>query len=135
MVKLILGLKGSGKTKALIDMVNNASHSSHGNVVCIEKGQKLIYDVKYKARLIEADAYGVEDAQTLFGFIAGIAASDHDLSDLFIDSALKICSNDVDAFVKFVEATNALVEKYGFNCVMTSSSAVEEIPEPLKKYV
>lgn len=135
MVKLILGLRGSGKTKTLIDMVNNASHSSHGNVVCIEKGQKLIYDIKYRARLIEADAYGIEDARTLSGFIAGIAASDHDLSDLFIDSALKICSNDLDAFAAFVEAANALAEKIGFNCVMTSSIAVEEIPESLKKYV
>ena len=76
MLKLILGLKGSGKTKALIEMVNDASHASHGSVVCIEKGQKLIYDVKYKARLVEADAYEIDDAHALFGFIAGIAASD-----------------------------------------------------------
>ena len=95
MLKLILGLKGSGKTKALIEMVNDASHASHGSVVCIEKGQKLIYDVKYKARLVEADAYEIDDAHALFGFIAGIAASDHDLSDVFVDSALKICGNDV----------------------------------------
>ncbi len=135
MLKLILGLKGSGKTKTLIDMVNDASQASHGSVVCIEKGQKLIYDVKYKARLVEADAYNIDSSRSLFGFIAGIAASDHDLSDLFVDSALKICGNNVNDFVDFVEATAALVEKVGFNCVMTSSIAVEDAPEALKKYL
>ena len=135
MLKLILGLKGSGKTKTLIEMVNDASHASHGSVVCIEKGQKLIYDVKYKARLVEADAYNIDSSRSLFGFIAGIAASDHDLSDLFVDSALKICGNNVNDFVDFVEATAVLVEKLGFNCVMTSSIAVEDAPEALKKYL
>lgn len=135
MLKLILGLKGSGKTKALIEMVNDASHASHGSVVCIEKGQKLIYDVKYKARLVEADAYGIDDAHALFGFIAGIAASDHDLSDVFVDSALKICGNDVAAFTEFVAAVDALAAKIGFNCVMTSSIAIEDVPEALKKYL
>ncbi len=135
MLKLILGLKGSGKTKTLIEMVNDASQASHGSVVCIEKGQKLIYDVKYKARLVEADAYNIDSSRSLFGFIAGIAASDHDLSDLFVDSALKICGNNVNDFVDFVEATAALVEKVGFNCVMTSSIAVEDAPEALKKYL
>ncbi len=135
MLKLILGLKGSGKTKTLIEMVNDTSRSSKGSVVCIEKGQKLIYDVKYTARLIEADAYNVDNPHSLYGFIAGIAASDHDLTDLFVDSALKIVGNDVDEFVNFIEATAALVEKLGFNCVMTSSIAVEDAPEALKKYL
>lgn len=135
MLKLILGLKGSGKTKTLIQMVNDASNASHGSVVCIEKGQKLIYDVKYKARLIETDFYNVDSSRSLFGFISGIAASDHDLTDLFVDSALKICGNNVNDFVDFVEATAALVEKVGFNCVMTSSIAIEDAPEALKKYL
>ena len=135
MLKLILGLKGSGKTKTLIEMVNDASQNSKGSVVCIEKGQKLIYDVKYTARLVEADAYNVDNPHSLYGFIAGIAASDHDLTDLFVDSALKIVGNDVDEFVNFVEATAALVDKLGFNCVMTSSIAVDDAPEALKKYL
>jgi len=135
MLKLILGLKGSGKTKTLIEMVNDASQNSKGSVVCIEKGQKLIYDVKYTARLVEADAYNVDNPHSLYGFIAGITASDHDLTDLFVDSALKIVGNDVNEFVNFVEATAALVDKLGFNCVMTSSIAIDEVPEALKKYL
>ena len=135
MLKLILGLKGSGKTKTLIEMVNDASQNSKGSVVCIEKGQKLIYDVKYTARLVEADAYNIDNPHSLYGFIAGIAASDHDLTDVFVDSALKIVGNDVEEFVNFIEATAALVDKLGFNCVMTSSIAIDEVPEALKKYL
>ena len=135
MVKLILGLKGSGKTKTLIEMVNDASQTSQGSVVCIEKGQKLIYDVKYKARLIEADSYDVDTAHSLYGFIAGIAASNHDLAELYIDSALKIIGNDAEEFVNFVEATAALSDKLGFKCVMTSSIALDDAPEALKKYL
>ena len=135
MLKLILGLKGSGKTKTLIEMVNDASQTSTGSVVCIEKGQKLIYDIKHTARLVEADAYNVDNPHSLYGFIAGIAASDHDLAELYIDSALKIINNDTEEFVNFVEATAALAEKLNFKVVMTSSIALDEIPETLKKYL
>ena len=135
MVKLILGLKGSGKTKTLIGMVNEAVDTSKGAVICIEKGDKLRYDVKHQARLIDANEYFVDDAQSLFGFVAGIFASNHDVTDLFIDSALKICQNDMAAFDKFLDEMNALVEKLNINVVMTSSLAVENATETVKKYV
>ena len=135
MLKLIIGVKGTGKTKALINMVNTAVENSHGNVVCIEKGDKLTYDVKHQARLIDTKQYFVSDAQSLYGFVAGILASNHDVTDLFIDSALKICKNDVEAFDKFVEEVNLLVEKLGVNVVMTSSIPVEDASETVKKYL
>lgn len=135
MLKLIVGLKGTGKTKALIDMVNQTLDTTQGSVVCIEKGNKLIYDIKYQARLINTDQYHVQDAKTLFGFIAGICASDHDLTDLFIDSALKICRNDAAAFEEFVSSTAELADKHGFNCIITASIAPEDVPKSLKKYV
>ena len=75
MLKLIIGVKGTGKTKALINMVNTAVENSQGNVVCIEKGDKLTYDVKHQARLIDTKQYFISDAQSLYGFIAGILAS------------------------------------------------------------
>ena len=71
MLKLIIGVKGTGKTKALISMVNEAVEKSSGAVICIEKGDKLRFDVKYQARLIDTDEYYVDDAQSLFGFVAG----------------------------------------------------------------
>ena len=135
MLKLIIGVKGTGKTKALISMVNTAVDHSHGDVVCIEKGVKLRYDVKYQARLIDTNEYFICDAQSLYGFVAGIFASNHDVTDLFIDSALKICNDDVAAFDSFVEEINALATKLNINIVMTSSIPVESASETVKKYI
>ena len=135
MLKLIIGVKGTGKTKTLIQLVNTAVDHSRGDVVCIEKGVKLRYDVKYQARLIDTNEYFVTDAQSLYGFVAGIFASNHDVTDLFIDSALKICNNDLSAFDQFVEEMNTLSEKIGVNVVMTSSIPVEDASETVKKYI
>ena len=134
-MKLIIGVKGTGKTKTLIEMVNSTIDSSNGSVICIEKGDKLKFDIKYQCRLIDSDEYFVCDAQSLFGFIAGIFASNHDVTDLFIDSALKICGNDADAFDVFLGEMNKLSEKCGVNIVMPSSIPVEEASETVKKYL
>ena len=135
MLKLIIGVKGTGKTKNLINLVNTAVENSHGDVVCIEKGTKLRYDVKYKARLIDVNEYFVADAQSLYGFIAGILASNHDVTDLFVDSALKICNNDCASFDTFVEEINALAAKLNVRIVMTSSIPSEEASDTVKKYL
>lgn len=135
MLKLIIGVKGTGKTKNLINLVNTAVENSQGDVVCIEKGTKLRYDVKYKVRLIDTTEYFVADAQALYGLIAGILASNHDVTDLFVDSALKICENDVAAFDKFADSVNALAEKLNVKVVMTSSIPTEEASETVKKYL
>jgi len=132
MIKLFIGSKGSGKTKTLIELTNNAAQTSNGSVVCIEKGDKLKHEITYKARLIDTDAYAVCDAEALYGFIAGILASNNDITDIFVDSSLKICGNDVEAF----EAMLPKLEKISdnVNIVMSSSIAAEEAPEGIKKY-
>ncbi len=135
MLKLIIGVKGTGKTKTLINMVNTAVEKSSGDVVCIEKGVKLRYDVKYQARLIDTEEYFVADAQSLYGFVAGILASNHDVTDLFIDSALKICKNDTAEFDVFVEEINKIADKVGVNITMTSSIPTEEASDIVKKYL
>ena len=135
MLKLIIGVKGTGKTKALINMVNTAVDNSHGDVVCIEKGVKLRYDVKYQARLIDTNEYYISDAQALYGFVAGILASNHDVMDLFIDSALKICKDDAAAFDCFLDEINELSEKLNVRVVMTSSIPVESASATVQKYV
>lgn len=135
MLKLIVGVKGTGKTKHLIEMVNTASEQSKGSVVCIEKGTKLTYDIKHTARLIDTDQYSICDAQSLFGFISGIIASNHDVTDLFVDSALKICDNDLASFDKFADEINALIGKYSFNCTMTVSLPAEKATDTMKKYL
>ena len=135
MLKLIIGVKGTGKTKALINLVNAASTDSKGDVVCIEKGVKLRYDVKSSVRLINTEEYFVADTDALYGFIAGIFASNHDITDLFVDSALKICNNDAASFDAFVDLVAKLSEKLGVNVVMTSSIPVEAASETVNKYV
>ena len=135
MLKLIIGVKGTGKTKALINLVNTAADTSNGDVVCIEKGVKLRYDVKYRVRLIDTEEYFVSDAQSLYGFVAGIFASNHDVTDLFVDSALKICGNDAAAFDVFVGEVAALADKLGVKITMTSSIPVEEASDVVKKYL
>ena len=135
MVKLIIGLKGTGKTKTLIEMVNNAAKESHGSVVCLELGDKLRYDINYQVRLVDVSEYGVDETQKLVGFVAGMYASNHDITHIFIDSALKICKNDVDGFVNFFESAARLAETNGFDLVVTSSIAPENVPEVLKKYI
>ena len=135
MLKLMIGVKGTGKTKTLIEMVNTATKESSGAVVCIEKGDKLRYDIKYQARLINTKEYMINDAQSLYGFVAGILASNHDVTELFIDSALKICNEDRAAFEKLLVELDALVEKTETNLFITSSMPVEEASDTIKKYL
>ena len=135
MVKLIVGLKGTGKTKTLIELVNKATEESKGAVICIEKGSKLNYDITHKARLIDTESFMVTDAQALYGFIAGITASNHDITDIFVDSALKICANDMEAFTAFVKEVDKLSAIAGYNCVMTVSAPVEDCMQNLREYL
>ncbi len=135
MLKLIIGVKGTGKTKALIEGVNKATEESKGSVVCLEKGNKLTFDVKHQCRLIDTDQYAVTDASALYGMLAGILASNHDVTHVFIDSALKMCGNDIASFDSFLEKANTLVEKIGCFCEITSSIPAEEATEIEKKYL
>ena len=132
MVKLYIGAKGSGKTKTLIDLVNNAANTSNGSVVCVEKGDKLRFDITSKARLVDTDYYKIDTAEKLNGFIAGILASNSDITDIFVDSSLKICNGDVDAFAAILPKVEAITAD--INLVMTVSIAVETCPESIKAY-
>ena len=132
MLKLIIGVKGTGKTKTLINMVNSALEVTKGDVVCMEKGTKLRYDIKSSARLVNVDEYMVKDAAALYGFVAGILASNHDVTDLFIDGTLKICNHDVAAFETMTERLAALVEKTGVNLTMTVSMAEGDLPASVR---
>lgn len=135
MVKLIIGVKGTGKTKALISMVNEAAEKTNGTVVCIEKGVGLRFDVKHSVRLINTNEYLVFNAEALYGFVAGILASNHDVTDLFIDGALKISNNDTAAFEAFLKEADELTSKLNVNVVITSSIPTEEASDLVKKYI
>lgn len=135
MIKFIVGTKGSGKTKQLIDLANEAGRASKGSVVCIEKGTKLLHEIKYYVRLIDISEYHITTANSLYGFICGAYASNHDITDVFIDSALKICSNDMEVFKLFMAELDTFAAKTGVNFVITSSVAEGDLPEELKKFL
>ena len=135
MLKLIIGVKGTGKTKTLIEAVNNAAETSQGTVVCIEKGIGLRFDVKPSVRLINTNDYFIFDSDALHGFIAGILASNHDITDVFVDSALKITGNNIAAFDVLIKELDELAAKVDVNIVMTSSIPAEEASDIVKKYI
>ena len=134
MIKMLVGLKGSGKTKTLIDEVKKASEASSGSVVCVEYGRNLSYNIGYDVRLVDAKEYAVKDATTLYGFVCGLLASNHDVTDLFIDSALKICGDDVSAYAEFLEKFDAILGE-DIHCMITASVEEDQLPESAKKYI
>ena len=135
MIKVVIGVKGTGKTKTLIDAANAALSASKGNVVCLEKGSKLVYDINHQVRLINTDDYGIADGSALAGFVAGILASNSDVTDIFVDSALKIANNDMVAFEYFLEKLDKLTKGADINVLITASMPVEDATEVIKKYL
>lgn len=134
MLKLIAGKKGSGKTKQLISLVNNAAETSNGKVVCIEKGTKLTYDINHDVRLLDTLNYKISGADAFYGFLAGIAASDYDVKEIFVDSILKIAGEDL---VKIGELLTKVDDLFGddVSITLTISADEKELPESLKKFL
>ena len=135
MLKLMIGVKGTGKTKTLIEKVNAAAAASSGNVVCVEKGTHLRFDINSKVRLIDTEEYLIRDAEALFGFIAGILASNYDVTDLFVDNTFKICGGNIAALDAMLENVAALLAKHDVNVFMTASIPVEDATDTIKKYL
>ncbi len=135
MIKLIVGNKGSGKTKTLITMTNEAVSHSAGNVVCLEKGLKLTYDITHKARLVDTDEYAVEGFDALYGFLAGLMAGNYDITHIFVDATLKIGGRDYEAFALLVDKLNKLPAASHVEITFTVSCSVEELPERLHEMV
>ncbi len=128
MISLILGHKGAGKTKHLIACVNEAIETSKGNVICVEKETKLTYDVNYRARLIATDDYEVKGYDAFFGFLAGVCAGDHDITDVLVDATLRIGGRDYNALAKFLEEIYELASTHEKSFVFTISADKEELP-------
>ena len=136
MIKLIVGKKGSGKTKALIEMINNTAETAKGSVICIDKSTKLTYDIKSSVRLCDVDVYKIEGFEMFYGYVAGLLNSNYDISDIFVDSILKIGKGDHDV-VGFAELCKCLEGILGDEITMTFtvSADKEQLPEELYKYI
>lgn len=135
MIRLIVGKKGSGKTKTLIRMTNEAVGSSSGNVVCLEKGLKLTYDISHKARLVDTDEYEVEGFDVLFGFLAGLMAGNYDITHIFVDATLKIGGRDYEAFAGLLDRLAKLPAAEHVELVFTVSCDAAELPQRVQEYI
>lgn len=134
MIKLIIGNKGSGKTKKLIDLVNSAVKDTSGNVVCVEKGLKLTYDLDHQARLIDSDAYAISGFDAFYGFLTGILAGNYDITEVFIDATFKIGGKDCAAFGEMVKKLDELTGEHGVNITFTVSCDISELPEDIRGF-
>lgn len=134
MVSLIIGNKGSGKTKKLIGLINEAVSASNGTVVCIEKSPLLTYEVTHKARLIETERYGIEGCDAFYGMVCGVLAQDHDITEIFVDATFKIVGRDYDAFAELIKKIAKVSEETETDFVFTVSEDEEKLPKSLLDY-
>lgn len=134
MIKLIVGHKGSGKTKAMIQMANDAVKTSNGNVVCVEKGIQLTYDLNYQVRLVDVEQYAISNYDALYGFLCGLMAGNYDITDIFCDATFKICGKDQERFADMVDKLYKLTSANGLVIVFTVSCEPEELAERIRQY-
>jgi hypothetical protein len=135
MIRVILGLKGSGKTKKLIESIHEALSQTNGDVVCIEYGKKLTYDVNYKVRLVDSQEYAITNAAMLKGFLSGLHAGNFDITNVFIDNLYKTIGNDVAAAEEFIGWCANFAAANNMNITMTISESPENFSEEVKKYL
>lgn len=136
MVRVIMGVKGTGKTKQMIELINTAVQNEHGNVVCIERGPKLTYDINYKIRLVEASSYEMKSYDFLKGFLSGLYAGNYDITHIFIDSLTKIVPSEATdlAVEEFLDWLNSFGEDNNIKFTVTISADTDLASDGVKKY-
>ena len=136
MVRLIMGVKGSGKTKQLIELINNAAKDEPGNVVCIEANRNMTYDIHYHIRLIDADEYKLNSYEMFRGFISGLCAGNYDISHVFIDNLCKTVGREVDKDTElFLDLLDVFGEKNNIKFTVTISADLGLATDGMKKYL
>ena len=134
MIKLITGKKGTGKTKILIDQINDAVKSTNGNLVCIEKGDNIRRSISFRVRWCDAESFAIEGYDAFYGFVAGMLAGNFDIKDVFVDGILKIGGRDFEAFGNLLEKLDKLTGDES-NVVFTVSADNDELPESVKQFI
>lgn len=134
MIKLIVGPKGAGKTKTMIDMIDNTTKTTSGNIVVIEKSMKLTTSINHQARLLDVDEYGIQGGDMLYGFVAGVLAGNYDITELFIDGILRIVDHDMDVAATVLDKIDAITRD-SVEVVITVSATEDALPEGIKKYM
>ena len=132
MVELIVGKKGKGKTKVLLDKVNGAIKEANGSIVYLDKSTKHMYELNNKVRLIDVSVYPIKNADEFVGFVCGIISQDHDLEQVYLDSFLTTAKLEGKDVTGTLEQLNAVGEKFNVKFVVSMSLDKEEIPESLQ---
>jgi len=135
MIQVIMGLKGSGKTKKLIDSIHEAVASAQGDVVCIEYGKKLTYDIPYRVRLVDSEEYGINSLDMLKGLLSGLHAGNFDITNVYIDNLYKTIGADRAAGEDFILWCAAFAEANKMNITITVSDDPTGASEAVKKYL
>ena len=135
MVQLIVGKKGKGKTKQLLDKVNAEVKTANGNIVYIDKSTKHMYELNNKIRLIDVSGFGLASSGEFIGFLYGILSQDHDLEQMYLDSFLKISLLDETTVNDQLRRLNEISEKFNITFVVSISVDGNAIAEDLKQYV
>ncbi len=136
MVRVIMGVKGTGKTKQMIELINTAAKNEDGSVVCIEHGSKLTYDIHYQIRLIEAKDYALTSFDMLKGFISGLHAGNYDITQVFVESLTKLINVEAEdpQVERFLDWLNDFGEKNGIKFTVTISADAALASDGVKKY-
>lgn len=135
MIQAIYGKKGSGKTKRLLDMANEALQVEHGDVVFIDDDKRYMYDLRHEVRFVDASEYGVKSADKFLGFISGMLAQNFDVTAIFIDAFMKLVNTDIANLGDFFAELDALAEKRNLRFVISVSGDPDGMPEFMKKYI
>ena len=136
MVRLIMGVKGSGKTKQLIELINNAAKDEPGNVVCIEPSRDMMFDINYRIRLIDAKEYNLHNYDSLRGFISGLYAGNYDITQVFIDNLCKIVGSNVNADTEeFLNWLDIFGERNSIKFTATISADPSEATDGMQKFL
>jgi hypothetical protein len=135
MVTFVMAKKGHGKTKKLIERCNHAAEVDDGNVVCIEKGTKLFYDINHKVRLIDTTEYNFDNYSCFYGFICGMLAANYDITSIFVDSITKIAGDDYKELARFLGAIKVQAENSNVHIYINATADPAEVPEIVAKYI
>ena len=135
MIRIIMGLKGSGKTKKLIDAIHETLNTANGDVVCIEYGKKLTYDVNYKVRLVDSQEYGISNPDLLKGFLSGLHAGNFDITHVFIDNLYKTIGTDRAAGEEFILWCAEFAKANNMEITVTVSDDPALASEEIKKFL
>ena len=135
MIHVIMGLKGSGKTKKLVDSIHAALETAHGDVVCIEYGKQLTYDVNYRVRLVDSQEYGIHNPDMLKGFLSGLHAGNFDITHVYIDNLYKSIGNDRAAGEEFVSWCAKFADENNMEITISVSDDPALASDAMKQYL